>query len=541
MNENKAIETLLNMYENIENELLVKIASHFSINDEFINSDYWKIKKLDEMGLFNEDIVDYIAKYSNKTTNEVKKALEKIGYNSLNFDNLNNLFKDGILKINPDILMKNDTITNIVKFAYNDLNNRFIEMSKKIEEATKDAYLNVVEQAYLKTSMGTHSYQESIREAINELSNKGIRTLTYQTTNDQGDIVGLRSYNIEGMVRREVLTASRQLSNNISLEVANELNCEYLYLSEHVRCRPSHFDWQGTIIKKDDLVKITDYGSVTGLGGPNCGHYAEPYFGDSRGNDLKSISKEDAEKQYELSQKQRYLENGIKKWKRKREMFKASDDKEYYSKCKEKVKEWQNKAEKFTQDNNLRRDYTREYIASKQTKDINITTNLNNSKGVTIDSHKPPVLLENLEEISDFNINRMLKKYENIIKDDKIENAIVITKEGKVYQCFGNETNVWPDIDLGDEIIGSSITHNHPKAETNYSFSPADINLFNKYNLSKLRGIDDKYVYELDRNGKPTLTQPTLNDIIEDNSIYHIQAIDYSIKNNISYKRWKND
>lgn len=62
---------------------------------------------------------------------------------------------------------------------------------------------------------------------------------------------------------------------------------------------------------------------------------------------------------------------------------------------------------------------------------------------------------------------------------------------------LGNKTNVWPDVDLGDEIIGSSITHNnHPKTETNYSFSNADIKLFEKYKLSKLRGIDDKYIYE---------------------------------------------
>lgn len=162
-------------------------------------------------------------------------------------------------------------------------------------------------------------------------------------------------------------------------------------------------------------------------------------------------------------------------------------------------------------------------------------------KQSTKENHPKPKLLEQLEDLSKNNIENILKNYEKQIKNDKIENAIVITKGGKVYRCFGNEANVWPDVDLGDEIIGSSITHNHPKAETSYSFSPADINLFDKYNLGKLRGVDDKYIYELDRNGNPTLTQPTLDDVIEDNSIYHIQVIDYSIKNNVSYKRWKND
>ena len=96
-------------------------------------------------------------------------------------------------------------------------------------------------------------------------------------------------------------------------------------------------------------------------------------------------------------------------------------------------------------------------------------------------------------------------------------------------------------MDLGDEIIGSLITHNHPKTETNYSFSNADINLFEKYKLSKLRGIDDKYIYELDRTKKPSLSNPSFNDNLEDITLEHLRLIQYAIDNNISYRRWKND
>lgn len=358
----KAILPLTEMYSQIEMDLLIKIARHFSINEEFMNSDYWRIKKLDEMGLFNSEVVDYIARYSSKTNEEVLKALEKIGAETVNFDKLNHLFEDEVLKVDPIVLKDNYAIRNIINFAYNELSNRFIEMSSKIEQSAREAYLNVVEQAYLKTSMGTHSYQEAIRSSIDELGNKGITTLTYTTKDDNGNIVGIRGYDVTSTIRREVLTATRQLSNNINMEVAEELECEYLYLSEHIRCRPEHFDWQGTIIKKEDLVPVTDYGSITGLSGINCAHYFEPYFGDARGDELKQISKEDATQQYELSQKQRYLERGIRKWKRKKEMFKAIDDKEKYNESKFKVKEWQQRLNKFTEDNNLRRDYTREHV-----------------------------------------------------------------------------------------------------------------------------------------------------------------------------------
>lgn len=373
----KAITPLINMYEKIENELLIEIASHFSINEEFLNSDYWRVQKLQEMGLFNEKVIEFIAKYSNKTKKQVFQALNQIGIDTLNLDHLNKLFEDEVLTINPNKLLDNYTIKNIINTSFNEVSNRFIQMSSQIAESTRNAYLNVVEEAYLKTSMGTHSYQEAIRSSLDDLSNKGLRVLTYSVTDDEGNIVGLRHYDVESTARREILTASRQLSNNINLEVANELDCEYLYLSEHIKCRPQHFDWQGTIIKKEDLIKVTDYGSITGLGGINCAHYAEPYFGDARGNDLKTISLEEATEQYNLSQKQRYLERGIRKWKRKAQMFKASDNIDDYNKCVRKVNEWQVRNKEFTEIYDLKRDYSREYVSSYKEKVVQLKPSQN--------------------------------------------------------------------------------------------------------------------------------------------------------------------
>ena len=379
----KAILPLVRMYEEIENELLIKIASHFLYNEEFLNSDYWRIKKLEEMGLFNQEIIDYIARYTNKTPEEILKALQQIGVDTVNLDNLNRLFEDEVLKIDPVVLADNYVIKNMINSAYNELNNRFIQMSNKIQNATREAYLNVVEEAYLKTSMGTHSYQEAIRSSIDKLSNNGLTILKYTTTDENNNVVGIRNYDITSTVRREVLTASRQLSNNISMQVVNELDCEYLYLSEHVRCRPDHFDWQGTIIKKEDLVPITDYGSIIGLAGINCAHYFEPYFGYARGNDLKTISKEKATKEYNLSQKQRYLERGVRKWKRKANMFKVNNDEEASKKSIQKTREWQSRVQNFVEENNLRRDYTREYVKTSQTLKPSQKLETNNYKDVT--------------------------------------------------------------------------------------------------------------------------------------------------------------
>lgn len=357
----EAIKKLLNIYSELETKLLDEIVQHFKINGEFVNSDFWRVTKLEELGVLNNNIIKYIAEVTNRTPEEIEEALRTVGYEALNVNRLNEAYKGGLVKANPSILIENKIIENLINYSYNELTNRFLEISNKIEQGTREAYLNIVEKAYIQISEGI-TYQEAIRNSLLELGNKGITTLTYRTIDDNGNVVGIRNYDVEGAVRRELVTATHNLTNSINQAVAEELEVQYLYLSEHIRCRPQHFPWQGTIIKREDLVKVTKLGEVDGMGGPNCKHYPTPYFGEARGKELKKISLEEATKQYDLSQKQRYLERGIRKWKRKERLFKNAEDKEYYKKCKNKVKEWQLRNKEFIENNDLRRDFTRENV-----------------------------------------------------------------------------------------------------------------------------------------------------------------------------------
>ncbi len=116
-----------------------------------------------------------------------------------------------------------------------------------------------------------------------------------------------------------------------------------------------------------------------------------------------------------------------------------------------------------------------------------------------IPKHPLPVLRETIDIKNENMIQSTLEKYEKEICSNNNENAIVVTKSGKVKQCFGNDIAVYPDVDLEDEIYGAYITHNHPINKTNFSFSSDDISLFMDYKLPILRGIDNDYVYQLTR------------------------------------------
>ena len=361
----KAIEPLIKMYSDIEMKLILELAEHFLINDEFINSDYWRIQKLDEMGAFNSNVVKILAKETKHSPEAIKKALKQVYNDTIDLDTLRSAYKNGKLMLKPKEIINNMALKTIFETAYNEETRRFIEMSKKIEQATRDTYLNIVEKGYLETATGVRSYQESIRDSLNKLAEDGIDTLDYEY--ELEGVRKVRHYSVEGAVRREILTGSRQLSGHLNEELINQTECEYVIFSEHVDCRPTHFDWQGTIVKTKDWKEIADYGDVAGIYGINCRHYVEPYFGDKRGKELKQYTKAQVDSAYKESQKQRYLERGVRAWKRRKEVSKASEDREMYDKSKNKVKEWSDRLDTFTKENNRQRDYTREFISNMNT------------------------------------------------------------------------------------------------------------------------------------------------------------------------------
>ena len=352
----KRVAKTVEMYSKIETDILKILASHFKENKEFLNSDYYRIEKLQELGVFNEEITKYIAKESKTSIKEVEKAIRNVGFDTINYSKLNRLNKEGQIALTTEDITRNKTLNAIIDLTYDDTTGNFINLKGKIIEGSIQAYIDVVEKSYLEVAMGTKSYQEAIRESLNELANKGIQTLEYVTSNGQ-----IRHYTVEGTARREILNATRGLNAKLNKEIIDRLQPEYVYISEHLDCRPTHFSWQGTLVKKDELNAVTGYGEVDGLCGINCRHYFEPYFGDPNNVKKKYTQKECAEA-YKQIQKQRYYERGVRAWQRKQAIAQGLDDTREIKMADYKLNYWRKRLNNYCEDNKLRRDYSREYI-----------------------------------------------------------------------------------------------------------------------------------------------------------------------------------
>ena len=158
-----------------------------------------------------------------------------------------------------------------------------------------------------------------------------------------------------------------------------------------------------------------------------------------------------------------------------------------------------------------------------------------------VPAHPAPQELGRVDFTDKNVVQSTVEYFEPQIAKQAVENAIVITQEGRVVRCVGHLNAVYPDEDLGDELHGAVVTHNHPAGSDNeWSFSNSDIGLFERADLSVLRGIDEKYIYELSRDSKLTENMPTLAEVMQDGELArHAKVIEIARGRGYGYRRRK--
>ncbi len=144
-------------------------------------------------------------------------------------------------------------------------------------------------------------------------------------------------------------------------------------------------------------------------------------------------------------------------------------------------------------DNPKFEDWKRKYVQAD-----GLSATVGGKNGVA--EHEEKKLLERVDFQDRRLVQSKTEEYtEQIAGDDQKENAVCITREGNIYHCQGISDAVYPGYDLGDELTGAYVTHNHPISETHFSFSYDDISIFMDYKLPELTGVDEEYKYVIRR------------------------------------------
>lgn len=371
------VQPIINLYNQMELELIVEIANRFANYDEITGSLEWQLKKLNELGGLNAEVVKIIAKYSGKSQQEIERMLKEASILNLDIDELKTAYENGMIAVDPVVMMQSRAIAQTIELSYKSLNKTFSLIQTKAKESAKQAYLDILNQSYLEVASGMYDYSSSIKKAVQRMASKGIQGATYKRGNTTVQ------YSIEGTVRRDTLTAVHQLANKVSLQACEEMKCDYVEISQHIGARVSttnpianHAGWQGKVFKiegkdKDysNLKESTGYpDDIQGLGGVNCRHRMFPFWPGISVKKPMRYGKEENELVYKNNQHLRRLEREMRALKKKRAAAKAIDDKATVAALNRKIKDKSAQINDFCKENNLKRDYSRELVSEQLTK-----------------------------------------------------------------------------------------------------------------------------------------------------------------------------
>lgn len=151
---------------------------------------------------------------------------------------------------------------------------------------------------------------------------------------------------------------------------------------------------------------------------------------------------------------------------------------------------------------------------------------------------KSPYLIGAIDAKEPVVIKQVLEWAESSIVTAPIENAIIITRTGDIYHCTGGLNTLDSIVELGDKLNGAIVTHNHPVGSVNeYTFSKSDRELFNNFNLARLRGVDEYFTYELNRDVTFLDSEEEI-PLIMDGYSEHIRNIQLARFSKYGYRRW---
>lgn len=542
------------LYSDLEWRVMSDIIRRITINGEVTRAADWQIYRLHQLGESNEAIMSAIQDALNLTDKEIDQLYEDAIASGYTRDH--KLYEAAGKEFIP--YAENKALQQMVKAIKEQTFDTFKNITQSLGFAEKvngkivftdlaEFYQQTLDVAMVDIASGTFDYNTVLKRTIDTLTNSGLRTVDYASE---------CSNRVEVAARRAIMTGVTQITGKINEQNAEKLETEYFEVSWHADARPTHQEWQGRVYSKKDLEEVCGLGTGDGLAGWNCRHTYYPFIpGISERlytdeqldamNEKENTPKEWNGKKYtsyEASQKQRKMETSIRAWKRKIKLLQdggASDDVITAAKC--RYRTLMDEYVRFSEAMKMPQQKERFYIGKAAKVKKGLAAGKSDSNGIPV--HKAPKQRGTVDIRDKKAVQLVLERYEAEILSDTIENAIVITSKGEIIQCYGSLNGVYPDTDLGDELKDAIMTHNHPVGSNNeYSFSDDDVELFIQYGLSKLRGIDEKYIYELTRNAGDIDEHMSLFEIMQsEDSARHEKMIDIAYRNGLGYRRWKRE
>lgn len=316
-------DALVEMYAEAETAILCDMADRISQLDFYGSAVQWQERMLQEMGLTHDYIVATLSKMTDKTTDELEALITEAGGQVLQSNAFLTDIGYNLQSVTASEVWKARLAEGLKKTG-----KLFENLTSTTASVGASQFRHACDMAYMQVETGAFSPNEAIANAVRRLSREGVQTVEYH-----GSTGTIRRDNVDVAVRRAVVTGINQTTARLQLAINEELGLDLVEVSAHEGARPEHAVWQGGIYslsgtskKYPDFRKSTGYGTGAGLCGWNCRHTFAPYVDGSprvwskdeldRLNNRTVTYNGEEMSYYDATQKQRYIERNIRRWKR---------------------------------------------------------------------------------------------------------------------------------------------------------------------------------------------------------------------------------
>lgn len=308
------------LHQDIIKRLIQRIVARLERGDDYILTpiDKYQLETLKQAGFLMKDIEKEIAAKTKLQRTEIRAAFEDAGIRSYAYDS--RVYEAAGLATKP--LTQSPQYIRMMQRAYEATLGEWRNFSRTTAGEAYRRFIVECDRAYYSVQSGAISYTQAFREAINRIADEGV-VVAYR--DKDGNIT--RRDTIETATLRNIRTGISQSCAEITNARMEEMDWDILLVSAHLGARytekndyTNHFWWQGKFYSKSGKderfppFSVCGQGDVQGINGANCRHSYSP--GDGETNPFSDYDSEENKKAYDLSQKQRQLENRIRHTKR---------------------------------------------------------------------------------------------------------------------------------------------------------------------------------------------------------------------------------
>lgn len=362
---NMFTEPITDIYRALEEDVFLLIAKRLRTSDDISADDVlnWQMDKLKQLRLLNEDTIKALSRTTGIAEREIRQVIKNAGLATI--DSVDHELKDVYAK-----LPKPSDIDNVLESyvsqtfrEFDNFINQTLITSTFGNSTTARMYQRIIEETTAKMLTGTYNINQVVTETIVRWQDKGLASGFV----DKGG----RTWTVENYARSAITSTVNRTYNELRTSRMSEYGVHTVLVSslpdprdicskiqgEVVSMRQPHEDTQG-------YTSIYDYGYGTpgGIRGISCRHLLIPFIPGINTNNQTKYSDAEMRRNREDRQHHRYLENQIRKAKKKLSVAEVVGDEESIIKYKSLLRNRQSRMRKFIQDTGRTRQYSREKV-----------------------------------------------------------------------------------------------------------------------------------------------------------------------------------